>query len=271
MMVPSIVSNGVRLHYEVAGSGDPLVLVHGLGSSARDWQNQVDALSDKYRVVTLDLRGHGQSEKPRGLYSIEQFADDVSRIIELPGNRPAHVVGLSLGGMIAFQLGATRPELVRSLCVVNSGPEMPCERWRDCIKLWCALFVRWLIVRCFGMRKLGETLGSKLLPEEGQSELRRTFIERWAENDPRAYLASMWALPRWSVADRLASIDCPACIIAADMDYTPLAFKESYAAEMPRAEVVRIPRSRHLTPIDQPAQFNQVLRAFLTQCTASGS
>lgn len=120
------------------------------------------------------------------------------------------------------------------------------------------------------MHKLGEALGGKLLPDEEQSELRSTFIERWAENDPRAYLASMWALPRWSVADRLASIDCPTCIIAADMDYTPLAFKEAYAAQMPNAQVVCIRRSRHLTPIDQPEQFNQALSAFLSQCTQSG-
>ena len=173
--------------------------------------------------------------------------------------------------MVAFQLGVSRPELVRSLCIVNSGPGMPSGRWRDRIKLWIALLIRWLIVRFFGMRKLGETLGSKLLPEQAQSDLRRTFIERWAENDPGAYLASMWALPRWSVADRLSSIDCPSCIIAADMDYTPLAFKESYAAQMPRSEVVCIHRSRHLTPIDQPEQFNQALSVFLKQCTAPGS
>ena len=267
--MPNVVRDGVTLQYQVSGQGDPLVFIHGLGSSARDWQLQVDCFSDEYRVVTPDLRGHGLSDKPRGRYSIEQFAVDVARIMESACGGPAHLVGLSLGGMVAFQLAATRPDLVRSLCIVNSGPGMPRGSWRERIKLWIMLLMRDLTVRFFGMRKLGERLGSMLLPEESQHELRSTFVDRWAENDPRAYVASMWALPRWSLADRLTAIDCPTCIIAADMDYTPLAFKESYAAKMPRAEVVTIHHSRHLTPIDQPEQFNQALADFLSQGASS--
>jgi pimeloyl-ACP methyl ester carboxylesterase len=269
--MPEVFVDTVRLYYQVEGQGDPLLFIHGLGSSHRDWQQQVDYFVAKYRVMTLDLRGHGQSDKPRGRYSIEQFATDVARLIELPGHGPAHIVGLSLGGTVAFELAATRPELVRSLTVVNSGPEMPRGRWRDRLKVWFMLFVRTLIVRLRGMRQLGETLAGRLLPEPSQSELRRIFVQRWSENDPRAYLASMWALRRWSVADRLSDIRCPTLIVAADMDYTPLAYKQAYAAKLPRADVVCIPHSRHVTPIDQPEAFNHQLERFLSAAQGMNS
>jgi pimeloyl-ACP methyl ester carboxylesterase len=267
--MPELLVDTIRLYYQVQGQGDPLVFVHGLGSSHRDWQRQVDYFAARYRVITLDLRGHGQSDKPRGRYRVEQFAADLARLIALPGNGPAHIVGLSLGGMVALELAVSRPELVRSLTVVNSGPEMPRGRWRDRLKVWFMLFLRTLIVRLRGMRQLGETLASRLLPEPSQSDLRQTFVQRWSENDPRAYLASMWALRRWSVADRLAEIRCPTLVIAADMDYTPLAYKQAYAAKLARAEVACIPHSRHLTPIDQPEAFNQQLERFLSAARAS--
>lgn len=259
--------NGIDLHYEIAGQGDPIVFLHGLGSSTRDWQSQVECFSQNYQVVTVDLRGHGQSSKPTGEYSVQQFASDVAQLLEQTNLSPAHVVGLSLGGMVAFELAVSRPGLVRSLVVVNSGPEMPRDTWFVRTKVWIMLFIRTLIVRFLGMRKLGETLAAKLLPEAGQSELRATFVKRWAENDPQAYLESMWALRTWSVAGRLGRIDCPACVIAGQFDYTPVAYKQSYAAKMPQATIISIPLSRHLTPIDQPELFNQAVVSFLDQRT----
>jgi 3-oxoadipate enol-lactonase len=261
--MPAVEVNGIRLNYAVYGDGDPILFVHGLGSSGRDWQMQVDFFASDYRVITVDLRGHGDSDKPRGRYSIAQFANDVAQLLEQTGDAPAHVVGLSLGGMVAMELAVSRPSLVRSLVVVNSGPEMPRATWRQRLRVWWFLFTRTLIVRCCGMRRMGKALASRLLPEQGQRELQRMFIEHWAENLPRAYLASMWALSRWSVVSRLGDIRCPTCVIGAEMDYTPITYKQSYAAQIPRAEVVCIPHSRHLTPVDQPQRFNQALLEFL--------
>ena len=178
--------NGIDLYYEVAGQGEPIVFVHGLGSSTRDWQSQVEFFSESHRVVTVDLRGHGQSSKPAKDYSIHQFADDLGQLLEKTENTPAHVVGLSLGGMVAMELAVSRPNLVRSLVIVNSGPEMPRDTWWVRTKVWLMLFMRTLIVRLFGMRKLGEKLAEKLLPEPSQREWRETFIRRWAENEPKA-------------------------------------------------------------------------------------
>jgi pimeloyl-ACP methyl ester carboxylesterase len=265
--MPTYTINGIDLHYEVTGQGDPIVFIHGLGSSTRDWQSQVEFFSKTHQVVTVDLRGHGQSSKPKDDYSVQQFANDVGQLLEETDHFPAHVVGLSLGGMVAFELAVSRPQLVRSLVVVNSGPEMPRETWWIRAKVWLMLFLRTLIVRLFGMRRLGETLAAKLLPEAGQEELREVFIKRWAENDPQAYLASMWALRRWSVASRLGTIACPTCVVAGQFDYTPLEYKQAYAGKIPQATIISIPASRHLTPIDRADLFNEAVASFLNRCS----
>src|SRR5690349_3136704 len=107
--------DGVNISYDTFGSGDPVVLVHGLGSYVGDWQAQIDALSREFQVVAIDLRGHGESDKPAGPYSVALFASDVAAVIGGLRLGPSHVVGLSLGGAVAFQLAVDRPDVVRSL------------------------------------------------------------------------------------------------------------------------------------------------------------
>src|SRR5215218_7951709 len=129
--MPMITLNGLDVFYETRGSGDPVLLVHGLGSSTEDWEPQVDALAREFTVVAYDVRGHGRTGKPGGRYTVSQFADDAAALIAALGLGPVHVIGLSMGGMIAFQLAADHPALVRSLVIVNSGPEMVLRTLRE--------------------------------------------------------------------------------------------------------------------------------------------
>ena len=101
---------GCQLYYEDHGQGEPLLLVHGLGSSIQDWEYQLPHLQQQRRVVAVDLRGHGRSGKPRERYSMAAFAADVAALIEHLGLPPVHLVGISMGGMVGFQLGVDRPE-----------------------------------------------------------------------------------------------------------------------------------------------------------------
>jgi pimeloyl-ACP methyl ester carboxylesterase len=257
--VPELRLDGTRLHYEARGSGPPLLFLHGLGSSGRDWERQVDAFADRYRVVAPDLRGHGRSDKPPGPYSLPGFAADCAALLAALEASPAHVVGVSMGGMVAFQLALDAPERVRSLTVVNSAPELVIRTVRDRLKLW----QRRLIVRLLGMRRLGEILAGRLFPEPGQAELRRVFAGRWAENDPRAYRASLAAMLGWSVTDRLGELTCPTLVVAAEHDYTPVAAKLAYVARLPQARLVVMADARHAVPMERPEAFNRVLGEFL--------
>lgn len=257
--MPKTVVNHIQMHYEENGQGEPLVFIHGLGSSTRDWELQVGEFSKDYRVITLDLRGHGQSDKPGGRYSMPMFADDVVGLLKALDIEAAHVVGLSLGGMVAFQLALDFPGMVKTLVIVNSFPEVVIRSFKDLLDA----LQRFAIVRLKGMRKMGEVLASRLFPKEEHAPIRAIFADRWAENDTRAYQNTMKAILGWSVTKRLGTIQCPTLVIAADQDYTPVAHKEAYTKLIPSAQLVVIPDSRHATPVEHPEVFNATLREFL--------
>ena len=248
-------------YYEIAGQGEPLVFIHGLGSSARDWELQIVFFSRHYQVIAYDVRGLGQSDKPPGPYSIRLFSRDLAGLLEALGIGPAHIVGISLGGMIGLQLAVDAPELLKSLVVVNSMPEMTIRTWKQRIQV----VQRFLIVQLFGVRKMGEVLARRLFPKPEQAEARATLVERWAENDPRAYRATGRAIVGWSVIDRLEEITCPVLVVTADQDYTPVEAKASYVKRLPRGKLVVIDDSRHATPVDQPEAFNKAVLAFLQE------
>lgn len=257
--MPYFDNEGCQLHYEDYGHGQPLLLVHGLGSSTRDWEYQIPLLARHYRVLALDVRGHGRSDKPRGPYRIADFADDVVALIEHLQLPPVHLVGISMGGMIGFQLGVDRPELLRSLTIVNSGPEVKARNARE----WLEIGKRWTLSRLLSLDTIGKALGKLLFPKPEQAELRRKIEERWPQNDKRAYIASLNAIIGWGVRERLDRITCPTLVISADHDYTPVERKREYVAEMPNAHLLVIENSRHATPMDQPERFNNALLAFL--------
>ena len=257
--MPKIRVGDIDLYYEESGQGPALLLIHGLGSSCRDWEVQVPHFSTHFRVITCDVRGHGRSDKPRSKYSIPQFAADIAELLNALVVGPAHLVGISMGGMIAFQLAVSYPELVKSLVIVNSGPELVVHSLRDLLQVW----QRKLIVRLLGMRKMGEVLSGRLFPKEEHAQIRKLFVERWAENDPRAYRNAMQALIGWSVADQISGIKCPTLVIAADGDYTPVEVKEAYVARMSNAGLAVIPDARHAVPVEQPELFNKVVMEFL--------
>jgi 3-oxoadipate enol-lactonase len=259
--MPYFDNDGCQLHYEDYGHGTPVLLIHGLGSSTLDWEFQIPVLSAHYRVLALDVRGHGRSDKPRGRYRIVDFADDVAALIEHLQLPPVHLVGISMGGMIGFQLGVDQPHLLRSLTIVNSAPQVKARNLRERLEI----AKRWLLARLLPLETLAKALGKLLFPRPEQAELRQKVEQRWPRNDKRAYLASLDAIIGWGVRERLQRITCPTLVISADHDYTPVESKQAYVTELPDARLQVIDNSRHATPLDQPQRFNTVLLDFLAE------
>jgi 3-oxoadipate enol-lactonase len=253
--------NDIDVYYENTGQGEPLLLIHGLGSSARNWEWQVNYFADKYRVITYDLRGHGRSSKPPGPYSMRTFAEDTVALLTRLQAAPAHVVGISMGGMIAFELAVHYPDLLKSLVIVNSVPDMRVISPREYLEMW----PRFLILKALGVRRMGMALGKRLFSKPGQEAKRRVFVERWAQNDKRAYEQSLRAVLGWSVESHLGEIRCPALVIAADRDYWPLDVKQSYAKKMPNARLAVIEDARHAVAAEKPDEFNRILDQFLAE------
>jgi pimeloyl-ACP methyl ester carboxylesterase len=113
------------MYYEEAGAGEPLVLLHGatgtLEMHSAGWGGLVGALAERYRAIQVEHRGHGRTDNPAGWLSYEQIGDDLAAFIEALGLAPAHVAGVSDGGIVALALGMARPDLVRSLVLVGAN------------------------------------------------------------------------------------------------------------------------------------------------------
>lgn len=255
--------NDIKVYYEVSGHGEPLLFIHGLGSSGRDWAPQVEAFQDRFMCITYDVRGHGRSDKPPGPYSVSQFAVDATGLLHHLGLSSAHLVGLSLGGMIAFQMAVDAPHYVKSMVIINSGPAVPMRTLKEKAVVWQRL----VLFRFLSMERIGLTIGGRLFPDPDQAEMRDYFIARWAENDKTAYMNATRALAGWSVADRLSAITAPTLVIASDQDYTPVEAKAAYVAQMPNAELVVVEDARHAVNFAQPHKVNPLIAAFLDKVT----
>ena len=180
--------------------------------------------ASRYQTIVVDLRGHGQSDKPAGPYSMPMFAADVIALLDHLNINEVHIVGLSMGGMVAFELALAIPDRTLSMTIVNSGPAVVPRTLKERWFLW----QRRLLVKFADMRKIGEVLAPRLLPHPEREADRQYVIEQWAKNDKAAYTHSFNAIVGWSVAERIGEIHCPSLIIASDNDYTPVAVKEAY-------------------------------------------
>ncbi len=246
---------------EERGSGEPVLFIHGLGSSMRDWRPQMDFFSRTHRVISYDVRGHGGSPVPAEPYDMRALAADAARVLERRGAAPAHVVGLSMGGAIAFQLLADRPDLVRSAVITNSAPELILRT----VAQRGAILLRIAIVSTLGTRAMGTVLARRLFPGDGSAKLRAAFIDQIGSMGRKPYIYALRAMVGWSVTDRLARMDRPVLVLASDQDYSPVALKREYAAKMPRAEVVVISNARHALPVERPEEFNAAVSEFLAR------
>ncbi|MBI3242221.1 MAG: alpha/beta fold hydrolase [Chloroflexi bacterium] len=253
----------MKLHYTLHSPthSETVLLLHGMGSSGDDWVLQLPALAPRYRVLTLDARGHGQSAKPPGPYSIPQMADDVIELLDDLKIEAAHVVGLSMGGCIGLQMAIAHPSRVRSFVCVNSFAKI-----RPAGLNGFARFLRRVWALNFGkMEDVAEPVARAMFPKPEQDEIRRLTVQRIASNPKGPYRATLRACLNFNALPRLHRVKCPTLIVAGDRDLTvSLAVKKEMHRGLPHAELVIIPDSGHATPIDQSEKFNEILLGFLS-------
>jgi len=259
--MPLVNCGDIEIHYQDTGLGEVILLVHGLGSSGEDWRPQIDYFSRDYRVIAVDCRGHGLSEKPDQAYSVELYCQDILSLLNHLDIERFHVVGISMGGMIAFQLGVDEAQRVETMTIINSAPAVPYESY----KMKFAVFFRIACIHLFGMKKLAGIVGKKLFPQADQSDLVDAFRLSYSKIPSGIYIRALKSFLGWSVIDKVKNLTMPCLIVAADEDYTPVSTKQAYVDLMPSAELVVIENSRHATPIDQPEKLNAVIELFLSK------
>jgi pimeloyl-ACP methyl ester carboxylesterase len=252
-----------RLHYSVRGrAGPPVVLLHGLGSSSADWPSQHAVLEPRYRVVAIDLPGHGRSPLPQGLLTIERMADDVATVLDGLDQGPAHVLGLSLGACVALRLALGVPGRVRSLTLVNPFARVQTTGPAEVARL----ALRLVLLGAAPMAAVAAHVARRLFPWPEQRELYESAVASLAATPRRAYFAAMRALAHFDARGQVAAIRHPTLIVSGDRDTSvPLAAKLALAATIPGAQLLVIPASGHATPHDQPEAFNRALLAFLAR------
>lgn len=259
--MPTIVVNDIRLDYTDQGKGAVVILLHGLGSTKADWDEITPALENHFRVIAVDMRGHGESGKPKSAYGVELMASDIHQLMTQLQIKKASLVGFSMGGAVAFEFAFQYPEMANKLLILNSGPD-----FNDMGEFGAELLrVRNHELQHVGLPSLAKDISYRMFPEDHQLEIREVFEKRCAANDPNAYYHSFNTLMTWGMGERLHQIKHATIAIASDMDYTPVKDKQAWVDRMHQAELVVIKNSRHGVVMDQSEALNQVMLEFLSR------
>jgi 3-oxoadipate enol-lactonase len=247
------------LYYRVRGTGENLLLLHGLGLSGADWEFQVRALERRFRVIIPDLPGCGFSSPTEGDVSIHDFAQSMWVLLDHLAISRINIAGFSLGGAVALEMALQRPQGVTRLALINSLLTYRIDHWRK----WLEARVPPILVRLLGMRLTAKLAAGRLFPKAWQRPLRERAIEVISRAAATTYMGMGRALERWSAVDRLDRLKAKALIIAAEHDYTPLAEKVAMAQSI-GAQIAVVRGSRHGTPFDAIEATNGCLLAFFT-------
>lgn len=266
----TIALNGLRFHYRDWGnsSAPPLVLLHGLSSHARSWDTLARALRNRYRVLALDQRGHGESDWTDE-YSAERRVEDLEAFVQAMGLAPFNLLGLSMGGICAYGYAARHPETLDRLVIVDIAPTLETGG----------------INRIFGSAEAksvfddpeealaqARTLNPRADEQEQRhrtlSNLKKTADGRWTwRYDPANFTQNR---SRASQPDpettwvSLRNITCPTLVIRGALsDLLSPAAAERMAATIPDCRLVEVPDAGHSVPLENPKGFVAAVRTFL--------
>lgn len=263
--MPTAQVGDVEMYYETTGSGDPIVWIPGTGLAGSMWNlHQVAHFRDRYRCVTVDLRGSGQTLGGRLPPTVAELAMDVIGLMDALDLPPAHVVGLSLGSAVAQEIALLRPDRVRSAVLAATWSSTARERHmqRHFESRLYALENGPLNVYAqfaFWMSSPSLIDDEPDLQATVEAELRRHMSARF-DGTAAHFRADLVH----ETADRLARIACPTLVVYGEEDRITLPrYNERVAAAIPGAAVVRIPRAGHLVWLERPVELNAHIDEFL--------
>lgn len=253
-----ITVNGLQLHYQLDGQGPPVLLLHPVGLDLTWWEAQVEALRSEFQVLRMDFRGHGKSTIAPPPYTLADFAADAHALLGALDIESVHVIGLSLGGMVAQLLALEYPTEVRSLVLSNTLCTLPAEARQ-------------------AMRARGEAA-----EQGGMAAVVEPTIERWftrgffdsplvarcrrhlLAQDVSAWASSWRAIADLDTLPRLGEIHVPTLVTTGDADVsTPVAAAQSIANRIPGAVLKVMPGAPHMAPYERPKLFNSLVFEFL--------
>lgn len=256
--------NGINLFYEVAGSGEPLLLIYGLAGRGNNWKFQVEALSSRFQVITFDNRGVGETDQPEDAFSLADIADDAAALLGHLGIDSAYVFGISMGGMIAQEFALRHPQRVRRLALGCTHPGIkhcvPSPAWVTEIFKSLPGKPREQIVReCTPINYSPQT-------QLHRPELIESLVPLFVDNRQRAhgYAGQLNAIWAFNAFERLPQIAVPALVMTGADDVLVVPANSKIIAErIPNARLMEFPEAGHLFFIEKADDVNQALLDFL--------
>jgi len=279
--MPKVSVGDIELYYEEHGSGDPLLLIMGLGADANGWMLQTPEFAKHYKTIVFDNRGVGRSAKPAGPYSIPQMADDAVALLEHLGIERAHVCGVSMGGMISQEVALRHPQRLRSLVLgctyakpdagvmqnssqsaSNLGGAIDANGnvQIDLSQLDPMMFFQTLLPLTFNPSFIETDLARIMQLFSGSLEF---------GFDLNAIVAQVQATMAHDTSSRLNQIKMPTLVITGDNDLLIPASNSDYLAEhIPAARLIKVPGGSHAFNLETPDIFNGAVLEFLRDASA---
>ncbi|WP_374446728.1 alpha/beta fold hydrolase [Stella sp.] len=259
--MPHLAVDGHRIHYRFDGPEDRpvIVLAHSLAASLAMWAPQMPYLTTRFRVLAVDMRGHGGSDAPDGPYHLDGLAGDFAALLGHLGLGPVDFMGLSMGGMIGMTLAAKHPGLLRSVVLCDTMCEVP-DSFRT------ALEGRMDLARRDGMAPLVEPTVARWFtaPFVARNPPILDAVRADIRNTPVAgYVGCCGAIQTLALRDRIGDIRVPTLVIVGrDDPATPVAASAVIHRGIPGSTLVVLDDASHLSNIEQPAAFDAALAAF---------
>jgi pimeloyl-ACP methyl ester carboxylesterase len=263
--VPDFKGRGFKIHYVEQGAGAPVVFAHGYDMDHTMFAAQFEDLPDHHRCIAWDMRGHGRSDCPPGPWALQDLVDDMTAFLEGVDAVPCHLVGMSVGGMIAVRVAVQCPELVRSLILIDTSADAEDPE-------------RAVLYTGFQDAIAAEGITDELLQaglpilfgeryRSTQEEAMEFHVDRIKSMKIEAAVEGLRSfIGRDSVLDRLGEIKVPVLVIHGEEDVAqPMAEAEKVVERIPGAELVRIPGAGHTTPLEAPDAVNDALSSFLAR------
>lgn len=260
--MPEVRSNGISIHYEERGRGDPLILVMGLGAPGSLWEDHVAAFEQCFRCILMDNRGAGGSDKPQGPYTTKMMAEDVSGVMQALGIESARVAGISMGSAIAQELALSYPEKVKSMVLISS--------WSRCDRYTKVIFEHFKKMRSLASpadftQLIQLWIASPPYYEENFLKLAEDQQKAEEAYMPlHAYQAQCDACSAHNTFDQLDKITAPALLTVGDADiFTPLRLTAEMHERMPHSEMLVFKGRGHIHHWEDLERFNVATTRFL--------
>jgi 3-oxoadipate enol-lactonase len=257
-----LIPGALRIAIDHCGSGPLVLFMHGIGGNRTNWHDQLPVFAENFHAVAWDARGYGASDDYAGALDFADFSRDVNRVLDRFHVAMAHLVGLSMGGLIAFDFQASHPERVATLTICDSMPGMTglnADARREFIRIR-----QEPLLNGKEPRDIAPIVAKTLIGKSAQPGSFERLVASMSALHKASYLKTIEATTNYGRTLELESISAPTHIVVGDEDtLTPPALSRAMAARIPGARLTIVRGAGHLSNIEQPEAFNEAVLAFL--------